>query len=338
MLHFNIHIQLYFVLYIFLCLKICKFKRCERYRIMEDVRTSSPEIYENQLRYVRQKNSKIKWIGEPKESRGSKYYTGAEVNGEVLESGDFAFVRPDDQKTPYFICRIIYFEHDGSEKIAHIQTYCRGGDTLLGETADPKEVFALIDCESVPCYEIMRKIDVWYWQGPHNWKNVGGSKRSTYTPSDEIEDQSTYWFRRMYNPALGRFEVVPPLLLEVKQESGSLGDCSICKFLDAKEKYNHPMVTTVSINGIKQDRIVFRNVQYKVGDAVFLTSSGVIEQKANVFANPKSKVDSNIYTEYYRKFIKINESVKGSLADFPKPFEIGIIREIINGIRNINLL
>lgn len=324
-------------MYIFYALKICKFKRCERYRIMEDVRTSSPEIYESQLRYIRQRNSKIKWVCEPKEYKGLRYYTGAEVNGESLEPGDFVFVRPDDQNTPYFICRIIYFEQDGSEKIAHIQTYCRGGDTLLGETADPKEVFALIDCESVPCYEIMRKIDVWYWPGPKRWGKLGGSKVSTYTPSDEFNDQSTYWFRLMYNPALGRFEVVPPLLLEVTQESGSLSNCSICKFLDAKEKYTHPNVTTVNIGGIKQDRIVLRNVQFKVGDAVFLTSSGVIEEKSNVFTNPKSKVDSNIYTEYYRKFIKINESVKGSLADFPKPFEIGIIREIIHGIPSINL-
>ena len=77
----------------------------------------------------------------------------------------------------------------------------------------------------------------------------------------------------------------------------------ICKFLDAKEKYGHPMVVQVNEYGVKHDRIAFRNEEFRVGDAVFLTSSGVIEQKSNVFTNPKSNVDSNIYTEYYRKFI-----------------------------------
>jgi hypothetical protein len=94
---------------------------------------------------LREKSTRIKWIGESNENNnGSKYYTSAEVNGETLEVGDFILVRPDDQNTTYFVCRIIYFAQDGSEKISHVQTYCRGNDTLLGETADPKELFALI--------------------------------------------------------------------------------------------------------------------------------------------------------------------------------------------------
>ena len=304
---------------------------------MENMRDSQPEIYERQMRYMREKTTRVKWIGDTKECNGSKYYNRAEVNNEKLESGDFILVRPDDQNTTNFVCRIIYFEHDGSEKIAHVQTYCRGADTLLGETADPKELFAMIDCESIPCYEIIRKLDVWYWPGPTKWKLAGGSKTSTYTPSDELNDNFCYWFRLMYNPALGRFEEVPPLLLEVKEESGPTGGCCICKFLDAKEKYGHPIVVQVNEYGVKHDRIAFRNEEFRVGDAVFLTSSGVIEQKSNVFTNPKSNVDSNIYTEYYRKFIKTNESVKGSLADFPKPFEVGIIREILHGILLISI-
>ena len=303
---------------------------------MENVRDCQPEIYERQMRYMREKTTRVKWIGDAKESSqgSSRYYNAAEVNTELLEVGDFILVRPDDQNTTNFICRIIYFEHDGSEKIAHVQTYARGNDTLLGETADPKELFAMIDCESIPCYEIIRKLDVWYWPGPKKWKDVGGLKISCYTPSDELNQNFCYWFRQMYNPALGRFEAVPPLLIEVKQadEDGNpSGNCTICRFLEAKEKFGHPRVVQVKEFGVKHERIAFRNEEYRVGDAVFLTSSGVIEQKSNVFTNPKSNVDQNIYTEYYRKFIKTNESVKGSLADFPKPFEVGIIREIITG-------
>ena len=308
---------------------ICKLKQCEKLKVMENVKDSQPEIYERQMRYMREKTTRVKWIGDAKDYQGSKYYDAADVNNERLEVGDFILVRPDDQNTTNFICRIINFESDGSEKITHVQTYCRGTDTLLGETADPKELFAMIDCESIPCYEIIRKVDVWYWPGPKKWKLAGGSKQSTYTPSDELNDNFCYWFRLMYNPALGRFEVIPPLLLKVKPSSEPTGCCPICKYLDVKDKYAQPQAIQVNEYGVKHDRITLRNEEFRVGDAVFLTSSGVIEQKSNVFTNPKSNVDSNVYTEYYRKFIKTNESVKGSLADFPKPFEIGVIREII---------
>ena len=311
--------------------EICKDKQCEKLKIMENVKNQQPEIYERQMRYMRERNTKVKWLGEAKHHQGAKYYNSAEVNGEKLEAGDFILVRPDDQETTNFICRIVFFEHDGSEKITHVQTFCRGTDTLLGETADPKEIFAMIDCESIPCYEIIRKLDVWYWPGPNKWKSVGGSKISTYTPSDELNDNFCYWFRLMYNPALGRFESVPSLLLDQASESGPAGNCYICKYLDAKGKYGRPILVQVNEYGVKHERIAFRNEEYKVGDAVFLTSSGVIEQKSNVFTNPKKDVDQNVYTEYYRKFIKTNEAVKGSLADFPKPFEVGIIREITQG-------
>ena len=311
--------------------EICKDKQCEKLKIMENVKNIQPEIYERQMRYMREKNVKVKWLGDAKHHQGAKYYNSAEINNEKLQTGDFILVRPDDQETTNFICRVIYFEHDGTEKIAHVQTFCRGTDTLLGETADPKEIFAMIDCEAIPCYEIIRKLDVWFWPGPNKWKTVGGSKISTYTPSDELNDNFCYWFRLMYNPALGRFESVPPLLLDQAPQSGPAGSCYICKYLDAKDKYGRPILVQVNEYGVKHERIAFRNEEYRVGDAVFLTSSGVIEQKSNVFTNPKKDVDQNVYTEYYRKFIKTNESVKGSLADFPKPFEVGIIREITQG-------
>ena len=71
---------------------------------MEDVRRSQPEIYERQMRCMREKNTRVKWIGEPKEHQGSKYYTSAEVNDDTLEIGDFIVVRPDDQNTTNFVC------------------------------------------------------------------------------------------------------------------------------------------------------------------------------------------------------------------------------------------
>ena len=53
----------------------------------------------------------------------------------------------------------------GRGPVAHVAHYCRSGHTVLGETADPKEVFPILDCENVPLVDVLRKIEVTYWSG-----------------------------------------------------------------------------------------------------------------------------------------------------------------------------
>ena len=50
------------------------------------------------------------------------------------------------------------FFKERHEKIAHVQYFCRGSDTVLGELSDKKELFALDDCEDVQLFELMRKV------------------------------------------------------------------------------------------------------------------------------------------------------------------------------------
>ena len=65
--------------------EICKQKQCEKLKIMESVKNQQPEIYERQMRYMREKTMKVKWIGEAKVRHGSKYYNSAEINNEKME-------------------------------------------------------------------------------------------------------------------------------------------------------------------------------------------------------------------------------------------------------------
>ena len=52
--------------------------------------------------------------------------------------------------------------------MAHVAHYCRGAHTMLGEAADPKEVFPIFDCESVELTEVVKKVNVTYWPGKLN--------------------------------------------------------------------------------------------------------------------------------------------------------------------------
>ena len=61
----------------------------------------------------------------------------------VVNVGDCVLVRPDDVRTPLFIFKIVALFQDNSiqtdeknpsqNKLAHVQKFCRGSDTVLGE-------------------------------------------------------------------------------------------------------------------------------------------------------------------------------------------------------------
>ena len=72
--------------------------------------------------------------------------------------GDCVMVRPDIKGSASYIGRIVYLLEEKHEKIAHVQYFCRGSDTVLGELSDKKELFALDDCEDVQLFELMRKV------------------------------------------------------------------------------------------------------------------------------------------------------------------------------------
>ena len=62
--------------------EMCKQKQCEKLKIMENVKNQQPEIYERQMRYMREKTTKVKWIGGAKERHGAKYYDSAEIKNQ----------------------------------------------------------------------------------------------------------------------------------------------------------------------------------------------------------------------------------------------------------------
>lgn len=62
---------------------------------------------------------------------------------------------------PPYIAKVAYmWEQSPSGKSFHAHMFCRGTDTILGETSDPRELFVVDVCENCPLGSIVRKAEV----------------------------------------------------------------------------------------------------------------------------------------------------------------------------------
>ena len=91
-------------------------------------------------------------------------------------------------------------------KAAHVRWFARGENTIFGDYADPKEVFALYECEDLELHRFMKKIEIQYVDTPEDWKYQGGTAESIVTPSTFIgaEADNIFWYRKSYQPETAR--------------------------------------------------------------------------------------------------------------------------------------
>ena len=287
-----------------------------------------PSIVENQRRLTKQRETKVKWLLpiHSKSTEDRRYYAEAKINGKVVSVGDCVLVRPDDIRTPLFVFKIVSLfqlvknESSLEGKLAHVQKFCRGSDTILGETSDPKELFALNSCETIQLFEVEDKATVAYWRGPANFKDLGNTDLSIVTPSAEL-GANQFWYRMSYESSCARFETVDPRWIHNE------GGCFCCELQNIQKQ----MLTPVLVDG---NVLRFRGQEFRVGDGLYL-EPGTFEHvgkyngaKANSNVMIDKNVDTTIHTEYYRKLIKTSENIKGDASVFPNPYEIGVISKL----------
>ncbi|KXJ20320.1 DNA (cytosine-5)-methyltransferase PliMCI [Exaiptasia diaphana] len=106
--------------------------------------------------------TKVKWIGEPvRETNTRRYYSSALINKEEVTVGDFVQVCPYDPHTPLYIACVSYmWENSKGKKMFHARWMTRASDSVLGESADPRELFLADDCDDNPLGSILRKCTV----------------------------------------------------------------------------------------------------------------------------------------------------------------------------------
>lgn len=74
---------------------------------------------------------------------------------------DYVMLNTENPSEPPHIAKVSYmWEEPGKEKSFHALLFCRGTDTILGETSDPRELFVVDVCENCPLGSIVRKAEV----------------------------------------------------------------------------------------------------------------------------------------------------------------------------------
>ncbi|XP_063841265.1 LOW QUALITY PROTEIN: DNA (cytosine-5)-methyltransferase PliMCI-like [Scylla paramamosain] len=290
--------------------------------------TAKPKLHR-----IRRHTHHVAWSGKPTITEGKRtYYNCVLINEEEYFVNDCVMVEPDDPQTPVYIARINHMWEDGmGKKHFHADWFCRGTDTVLGETADPLELFLINDCEDTLIDAIMKKVTVQYVGPPPNWKILGGiPERDEDYPVNE-KDGTIYWYKMMYTPEFGRFEDLPKdYNIKATDEQKSHRYCSSCANLEKAEKRELCVLgkkleeSTQSQN--RYASVTYMEDDFAVGDCVFVNpdafqfqiKSAPVPEKEERMKN----VDEEMYPEYYRKS---SDHIKGSNEMTPEPFRIARI-------------
>ncbi|KAJ8934705.1 hypothetical protein NQ318_008503 [Aromia moschata] len=293
----------------------CKNRRCPNMAILEAELSDNEEESESKEEYTKEKQKtcskrilhNVKWEEKSiTKYKGSECYSSAVVGDIIVKQGDFVMLKSENPNEPLCIAKIVSMYDKSPQKFMfHGHLFCRGTDTILGETADPRELFLVDNCEDLPLGSIVRKAEVEHRKLPINWCELGGD----LCLQEPLEDDGKTFF---YTKRLedNRF-------IDIVFDENDLND----KYGNPKKKkYETPIFDAGCVR--------WSNAEYKIGSGVFLTPD-VYKFKSNkdleTNDSKENNTDESLYPEFYRKKA---DNIKGSNLDTPDPFVIGLIEEI----------
>ncbi|XP_018573692.1 DNA (cytosine-5)-methyltransferase 1 [Anoplophora glabripennis] len=296
----------------------CKNRRCPNMAILDAELSDNEDETDTKIELKKEKKKicskrilhNVKW-GEKltKKYKGNECYSSAVVGEIVIKPGDFVTLKPENPNEPLCIAKIVYMYDKPPQKFMfHGHLFCRGADTILGETSDPRELFLVDSCEDLPLGAIVHKAEVEFRKQPNNWFDLGGE----INLQEPLEDDGKTFF---YTKRLeeNRF-------IDIELDSETSDECVSCKYRTEKKMYNTPIYD--------EGCIKWKNSEYKVGTGVFLkpdTYAFKNNRDVETGDSKENNVEESLYPEFYRKK---SDNIKGSNIDTPEPFTIGLIEEI----------
>lgn len=118
----------------------------------------------------------------------------------IVTPEDFVLLNPDTPNKPLIIAKIISLFSKYNQPTFHAQIYYRGIDTMLGETANPQELFVVDVCEDCPLGSIVDKAQVTLKGIPDDWSHLGGLQTL-----DVPNDDNKFFINKRYDTETARF-------------------------------------------------------------------------------------------------------------------------------------
>ncbi|XP_060863643.1 DNA (cytosine-5)-methyltransferase 1-like [Metopolophium dirhodum] len=260
---------------------------------------------------------------------------------QILCEKMFVVVKNNASTIPLIGC-IEYFFKTKFKNNAHIQLFMHSYETVLGETADPQEIFSLKNCTNIDIKNVVRVLDVVQKIPSKNWFQLGNSKLQDLLEPINRKNKNSFFYQLQYDDKFGRFEYPKPLEPNTVITEGY---CSNCEDFVLEQKSKEPELHEF----IEQDKNIsyfykFKlfDEEYKVGSFIYLqpeifktaSRSNMIGEEPFEFkktnkniSNQEQKIiDETKYPEYYRK--SLENTMRGSNETTPDPFEIAEILAI----------
>ena len=152
------------------------------------------------------------------------------------------------------------------EKKFHAHWFCRGTDTVLGETSDPLELFLVDDCEDSDLQYTISKVKVIEKSVPSDWFMLGGEEASRPVAED---DGKTFYYQKFYDPELARFED-PPTPEEIPDHLTEKYCWSCQRLNELRKVCIVPALSVLLDQGKDQEILSFPHGQRKVQEFYIL--------------------------------------------------------------------
>ncbi|KAJ8981448.1 hypothetical protein NQ317_000123 [Molorchus minor] len=166
-------------------------------RFLKNEDTSIPEHEAGTKPIKRKKCSKhiihgVKWIKKSVVTyNGCQGFSSVCVDEVVIQQGDHIMLEAEGLDEPLRVATVVYMYHSPTEgPMFHAHLFCRGTETILGEIADPRELFVVDDCDDYPVGCIIKKAVVEFKKNPENWTDLGGENCLPV----ELEDNENIYF------------------------------------------------------------------------------------------------------------------------------------------------
>ncbi|KAH6821437.1 methyltransferase 1 [Perilla frutescens var. hirtella] len=238
----------------------------EKLEVLEQTHTTTTTPRQTKSRPC---GKEVKWEGESvgKLPTGEALYKTAIVYGNEIVVRGAVLLQDDemDDFSPIYFVEYMFEKLDGS-KMFHGRVMQRGCQTVLGNTANEREIFLTNECMDFQLQEVKQSVSVDIRSIP--W---GHQLRKANANADKIDRAraeerkkqglpTEYYCKSLYWPERGAFFTLPHSLMGL----GS-GSCQACDSTEA-ERYREKFVLDASLTSF-----IYQGIKYSIDDCIYVS-------------------------------------------------------------------